>query len=315
MAVGADAVNLDIEFMPEDLRQPLLDLVTDLKGRGLVVTLALPLVDWSDAYDYGSLAAISDGLFIMGYDAHWSGGDAGPLAPLYASDRWGWITLEWAVDDYLDLGADPEKIWMGLPLYGRGWSVADATEVPASATYSSTGSVTYGSAIAAAAEHGRRWDEDSVTPWYDAGGGEQVWYDDTVSLSRKMEWAMLDRGLGGVGFWALGYDAGDPVLWTVVDNAVAAADADGGDGDGGESGSGTGGAGSGGSGWGSDTGSVEGSGSDDETAGVGPGEGSGKGRGCAVAPVSGGVLLSLAALVGRRRRRDAVESSSGMRCG
>ena len=121
---------------------------------------------------------------------------------------------------------------------------------------------------------------------------------------------MLDRGLGGVGFWALGYDAGDPVLWTVVDNAVAAADADGG-----ESGSGTGGAGSGGSGWGSDTGSVEGSGSDDETAGVGAGEGSGKGRGCAVAPVSGGVLLSLAALVGRRRRRDAVESSSGMRFG
>ncbi len=141
-AVGADGVNLDIEFMPADLRQPLVDLTTDLKSRGLEVTLALPLVDWSDAYAYGELAAISDGLFIMGYDAHWAGGSAGPLAPLWQDDTWGWITLEWAVDDYLDLGADPEKVWLGLPLYGRGWSVADSGQVPAGTTTSSTGSVT-----------------------------------------------------------------------------------------------------------------------------------------------------------------------------
>jgi len=309
VAVGAEAVNLDIEFMPADLREPLLELVADLKARGLKVTLALPLVDWSDAYDYGALTDISDGLFIMGYDAHWSGGDAGPLAPLYQSDRWGWITLEWAVDDYLELGADPEKVWMGLPLYGRGWSVADAGEVPASTTYSSTGSVTYGAAVAEAATYGRQWDEDSVSPWYDAGGGEQVWYDDTISLSRKMEWAMLDRGLGGVGFWALGYDAGDPVLWTVVDSAVAAAGAGGDDG-----GSGTGGTGGGDTG-GGDTGGGSGgtgAGGSDGPGGSGDADGGEEDTGasgldddksgsCAVAPVTGGLVLALLAVAGRRR--------------
>jgi uncharacterized membrane protein YgcG len=306
VAVGAHGVNLDIEFMPADLRQPLLDLVTDLKGRGLQVTLALPLIDWSDAYDYGALSSLSDGLFIMGYDAHWSGGDAGPLAPLYVSDTWGWITLEWAVDDYLDLGADPEKVWMGLPLYGRGWSVSDASAVPAPTTYSSTGSVFYDEAIDAAAVHGRQWDADSVSPWYDAGGGEQVWYDDPVSLGLKMEWALLDRGLGGVGFWALGYDVGDPVLWQAVDDTVAAAEStdDGGGSDGGGSdGGGSDGGGSDGSGSGGG-GSDDGAGGDDTAAeGLGsrkPGEGTG---GCAVVPVGGGVGLATLGLVAVARRR------------
>lgn len=225
VAVGAHGVNLDIEFMPTDLREPLVALTEDLKSRGLAVTLALPLVDWSDAYDIAALSEHADGLFIMGYDVHWAGGDAGPVAPLFGSDAWGWISLDWSADDVLALGADPAKVWMGLPLYGRGWSVSDASVVPAPATYGSTGSVTYATAVAEAAVLGRRWDPDSATPWYDAGGGEQVWYDDPLSLTGKMQWALLDRGLGGVGFWALGYDAGDPVLWGLVDQAVAAASA------------------------------------------------------------------------------------------
>lgn len=300
VAVGAHGVNLDIEFMPADLREPLVALTSDLKSRGLTVTLALPLVDWSDAYDYGTLSAISDGLFIMGYDVHWSGGDAGPVAPLYGSDAWGWISLAWSVDDYLDLGADPAKVWMGLPLYGRGWSVSDAGTAPAPATYGSTGSVLYATGVAEAAVYGRRWDPDSVTPWYDAGGGEQVWYDDPISLSRKMEWALLDRGLGGVGFWALGYDEGDPVLWGLVDRAVTAAGAS-------ESADGTDGGDEGG-----DTGQED----EPATLGRDPGFGgppsveggtpSGSGCGCAPAAAGPGVpraLLGLLALLGLARRR------------
>ena len=288
VAVGAHGVNLDIEFMPADLREPLLELVTDLKSRGLKVTLALPLVDWSDAYDYGALSSLSDGLFIMGYDAHWSGGSAGPLAPLYVTDTWGWICLEWAVDDYIALGADPAKVWMGLPLYGRGWSVSDAGTAPAPSTYSSTGSVFYADAIAAAAVHGRQWDSDGTSPWYDAGGGEQVWYDDPVSLGHKMEWALLDRGLGGVGFWALGYEAQDPVLWGAVDDTVAAAvaDDDGGD-DGGDVGGDDGGDAAG------DTGS-------EDLGHRKPDQGP---VGCSTAPMSGGAVLALLSLVGRRRDR------------
>ena len=43
------------------------------------VVVDMPAVDWSDAYDESTLATLSDGLFIMGYDYHYSGGDPGVL--------------------------------------------------------------------------------------------------------------------------------------------------------------------------------------------------------------------------------------------
>ncbi len=40
-------------------------------------------------------------------------------------------------------------------------------------------------------------------------------YDDSDSLQVKVHWA-VERGLAGVGFWALNYESGDSTFWQMV---------------------------------------------------------------------------------------------------
>ncbi|MDP2310058.1 MAG: glycosyl hydrolase family 18 protein [Pseudomonadota bacterium] len=214
---GADGVNVDFEGLPVARRNDLVTFVTDLRARVGEVWLATPAVDWSDAWDYPALAAASDGLFIMGYAYHYTGGGAGPNSPLSAGDLWSRWALDWTVADYLATGAPADKIVLGLPSYGQEWPVADATSVPATTTDSGW-SVVYTEAVADAAVYGRSYDVGSDTPWYAASSTRQAWYDDADSLSVKMEWA-VDAGLAGFGFWAIGYDGNDPVFWAAVDAA------------------------------------------------------------------------------------------------
>ena len=45
----------------------------------------------------------------------------------------------------------------------------------------------------------------------------QCWYDDSLSLSIKYQYAK-DLNLNGIGIWALGYDNGDDRLWGALDD-------------------------------------------------------------------------------------------------
>ena len=63
-----------------------------------IITMATPAIDWSNAWDYESLAEITDGLFIMGYNYFYSGSsNAGPVAPLggYFYDNFGSFDYAW----------------------------------------------------------------------------------------------------------------------------------------------------------------------------------------------------------------------------
>ena len=209
-AYGADGVNVDFEGVGARSRDLLVTFVEELKEHVDEVFLAAPFVDWSDAWDYGRLTDVSDGLFIMGYEAHGSWGDAGPNAPLFESGRWGFIALDWAVNDYLALGADPAKVIVGLPTYGHAWNVADATAVPPT-TSSYDRVLWYRSGDVA--RHGRRFDESSDSTYFSEGGRIQGWIDDGPALLDKITWIVEESGVGGVGFWALGYDDNDPFVW------------------------------------------------------------------------------------------------------
>jgi hypothetical protein len=309
---GADGVNLDFEGMDDVDYDNLPQLVRELKAAGVgTVTLAMPAVDWAGAYDYATLSELSDGLFIMGYGYHWTGGSAGPNAPLHGSGTWGSYGLEWSVEDYVSYGASPDKIILGLPLYGQVWPVADGGEVPADTTGDGW-SITMAEADAEAAYYGKNYDEASTTAWYDAGG-EQVWYDDATTLREKMIWATRERDLLGVGFWSLHYDEGDEAFWAGVDEATITDPEEpaGDSGDpGGADGAGAGGdsAEPGGDGAG-EGGDGAGEGGD---AGTTPEEGVGsrfpadeKGGGCQSAPglPLGLGLPGLMLALGRRRRR------------
>jgi MYXO-CTERM domain-containing protein len=216
-STGVHGVNVDFEGLPSSQRENMVTFTRDLAARVGEVVLATPSVDWSDAWDYAALSQHAD-LFIMGYGYHWSGSDyAGPVDPLYGGDPWAQWSLSWTVDDYLDAGADPERVILGLPLYGYRWSVS-SDNVPASTTASGS-AIVWASAQEEAAIHGRQFDEASRTPyWYD--GTRQGWYGDTDTLRERVQYA-IESGIGGIGFWALHYDEGDVSLWTMIDEETA----------------------------------------------------------------------------------------------
>jgi hypothetical protein len=212
-AHGGHGVSVDCEGMPASLREDFVVFLGELRARVGEVAVALPSVDWSDAYDYAGIARNADQLFIMGYGYHWSGGNPGPVAPLYGGGIWSTWSLSWSVEDYLDKGVPPEQIVLGLPLYGIDWP-STSTSVPGSATARGS-SVVLSSAVVQAESTGRNYDSATETPYTFPSSSRQLWYDDTESIQAKTRYAVA-MGLGGIGFWALAYEGDNPEFWTMI---------------------------------------------------------------------------------------------------
>ncbi|MEN7973518.1 MAG: glycosyl hydrolase family 18 protein [Verrucomicrobiota bacterium] len=66
----------------------------------------------NDAFDYPFIGMIADRVVVMAYDEHYRGGGPGPIA-----------SLPWCkkIYSYALTTIDPDKLVMGIPLYGRGW--------------------------------------------------------------------------------------------------------------------------------------------------------------------------------------------------
>ncbi|MFZ5518005.1 MAG: glycosyl hydrolase family 18 protein [Candidatus Zhuqueibacterota bacterium] len=216
-SANADGVNIDFEDFPSSQKSNLnlfMKALADTFHSHLPnssVSIALPAVNWSNKFDYYSLATVCDALFIMGYNYYWDGSsNAGPVAPL---SGWGTYNITWTVNDYLTrTQGQNEKIILGLPYYGIKWPTY--TDARGSATLGYGSSVRYSTAESEAATRGKRWDAESQTPWYayQSGSWYQAWYDDSLSLSKKYQLA-IDHDLLGVGMWALGYDGSRQELW------------------------------------------------------------------------------------------------------
>ena len=220
-AGNADGVNIDFESFPSSQRSNMVTFITDLTETfhsaipGSQVTLAMPPIDWSNAWDYNALASISDGLFIMGYNYHYSGSSTtGPNSPLSGPG----YTLTWSVLDYLNkTNFQADKLILGVPYYGFEWA---SSSNAVGANTSGTGSAKFYSEIEGLAQsYGKLWHSSSQTPWYNYNnnGWNQGWYDDSLSLSLKYDFALFNN-LKGVGIWALGYDDGRPELWDLLYN-------------------------------------------------------------------------------------------------
>ena len=216
---NADGVNVDFESFPASQKENMVIFITDLTETfhseipGSQVTLAMPAVDWSDGWNYNALASISDGLFIMGYAYHWSGSStSGPNSPLTGSG----YTLTWTVNDYLNkTNNQADKLILGVPYYGFEWPTE--TNQAGSQTTGSGSAKFYAEMEGRALSYGKLWHESSQTPWYryENPNWIQGWYDDSLSLSLKYDFAM-DQNLKGVGMWALGYDGSNSELWNLL---------------------------------------------------------------------------------------------------
>jgi spore germination protein YaaH len=220
---GVHGINIDFEGLPSSRRAELVQFTADLEAAVGEVVLATPAVDWSGAWDYSGLTLYAD-LFIMGYGYHWGGSSqAGPTDPLYSGSGTVWSgshSLQWTVDDYLYYGADPDRVILGLPLYGYSYPTASDT-VP-DTNLGSGSPIFMASAMAEAAILGERFEDTSRSPWY-WDGYDQHWYPSVDSVLERIDYAM-GTGIGGVGFWALHYDDNDPTLWQGIHDRTVVQD-------------------------------------------------------------------------------------------
>jgi spore germination protein YaaH len=219
-ARNADGVNIDFESVGSDQRANLVSFMRDLAVRmraeipDAQITMDAPAVDWGGGWDVSALSQIIDYFFVMCYDFYWSGSTtAGPVAPLMGGTYNTVSSISW----YLYNGAPPSKIILGVPYYGYDWPTKDSTR---QSIATGTGSSRlYAVAKDASSGCGKKWDTIYSTPWYAyqvGGGWRECWFDDSVSLALKYDFAKA-RDLGGVGMWALSYDGNYPELWNLLE--------------------------------------------------------------------------------------------------
>lgn len=240
---GFDGIDLDWEYpvaggredntrRPEDrenftlLLQALraaLNRAGEADGKRYVLTIA---VGGSDEYvahtELEKIARIVDWLGLMSYDfaGPWSK-TSGHNAPLFAdpanpSPEAVRNTVTAAVFRHLDAGVPPEKLLLGLPLYGRTWRRCDPRNDgeyqecsgPAKGTWED-GVVDYQDIAANYLTNGvfvRHFNHMAKVPFlFGATAGQFISYDDTESFRYKIDF-LKERRLGGVMYWEITAD-------------------------------------------------------------------------------------------------------------
>jgi len=211
------------EFAAEGASSPLLLTAAVGVGKHTVDT----------AYDIPGMNEHLDLINLMTYDLH--GGwepRTGCNANLYATEEDAQIgggvgagqavanyplSVSWAVDYWIQHGASPSKLTMGLATYGRGWKLADAGHHGYNAAAS--GASTPGASTKEAGYKAfyeiqellrdgtatRYYDSDRECPYIVTSDGEWIGYDDRQSLAAKVDFAK-NRKLAGTMVWALDLD-------------------------------------------------------------------------------------------------------------
>lgn len=223
-AGNADGVNIDFENLPSSRKSEFVTFLADLSAQtktavpGAHISIDIPSVDWSDAFDIPRLADISDALIMMGYDYHYPGSaQAGPVAPYSSSAKWGSLGVLNSIHSYMDeLGTSRSgKLVLGVPYYGYDWPTENSS-VPSNTTDNAF-SRTYANIRSNFNDSDRKWDGSSRTPYYiyNSSPTRQLWYEDASSLSLKYD-IVNNQELGGIAMWALGYDSGRDELWNMI---------------------------------------------------------------------------------------------------
>jgi chitinase len=223
---GYDGIDLDWEY-PDTTEEVAgfnrlvrrfrkqLDELGKRKGRAMALTMAASsnpeTLHWLSKE---VLIETMDWLNVMTYDFAGPWTDyAGHNSPLFASSkapagnpRSTATTMNYVVQR---LGLPPDRLAVGIALYGRGFAVGKPY-APTEKTKGTTVRARGGDfkTLDRLRREGwtRKWDDETKTPWLIAPDGSAViGYDDAESVAIKSEWA-AKNGFRGVFFWQIGGD-------------------------------------------------------------------------------------------------------------
>lgn len=210
---GYQGLNIDFEYVyPEDRENynAFLRMAVDRLHPNYSVSTAVAPKESREqrgilyeAHDYRAHGEIVDFVVVMTYEWGWAGGSPMAIAPI---DRVRQV-LDYAVTEI-----PPEKIMMGVPLYGRDWNIPWVQGTLAR-------TVSPFEAVQLAIQHQAEimYDETAQSPFFnymdENGQAHEVWFEDARSVQVKYDTAKA-YGLRGVSYWVLG----SPFLenWSVL---------------------------------------------------------------------------------------------------
>lgn len=227
-----DGVNVDFEYMGDATRildDEFLGLLDEIKEAGLgeiSLDVFANTIIKGDEDRLVTLLNKIDKVIVMAYDFHGQGSNfSGSVAPINAET--GERSISEVVEKIEFASLDREKIVMAYPLYGYEWITTD--ELIGSETIGGGRMVSFNEGVGIT---GEKWDELSMTPWitwteqvqrsriqsqrvgrrivkktvyFMVDQSYQTFYENSKSLQIKVDLAKQSQ-LGGIGFWALGYE-------------------------------------------------------------------------------------------------------------
>lgn len=165
-----------------------------------------------DLIDLASIAPLADHIVIMAYDYHNIGSYVtGPVAPLGGVGTIAEYDTQTAIDKALQI-VQPQKIILGVPLYGYEWETIN--DVPRSAIVPGSGLSISSKKVSnfeqSCASCSAKLDIDAQESYViykdqDTGTYHQIFYPDEHAMQVKLQYATT-KSLGGVALWALGYE-------------------------------------------------------------------------------------------------------------
>lgn len=243
---GFDGIDIDWEFpveggngiahRPEDghnytlLLQEVraaLDSQGAKDGNHYLLTVAGgPNVSFARNTELAEMMKYLDFMNIMTYDYHGSWeSSTGHNAPLYAADG---LSVSDTVEAYLNAGAVPEKLNLGLAFYGRGWGGTQG------GSPGQPGTALNGTGYGVGTWEGgvfdywdlrtnyegkngyvRYYDEQARVP-YLSDGSTFISYDDTQSVREKLSYAG-EKKLGGIMFWEFSGDKNKEIQTVIAE--------------------------------------------------------------------------------------------------